>query len=145
MRGIFERIAVGGTLYSEAARLNDLGVRPPSWRYPSKKRSPAKHWSAPTIRTIVRNTTYSGTHKITLSTGEVVEQAVPTIVEPEQPAIGQHLDLTRSGVRTSLPMICAARQHQRSQHGHQNDTNSGHLRGFAIAATEANNSARGSA
>jgi site-specific DNA recombinase len=83
VRGIFERIAVGGTLYSEAARLNDLGVRPPSWRYPSKKRSPAKHWSAPTIRTIVRNTTYSGTHKITLSTGEVVEQAVPTIVEPE--------------------------------------------------------------
>lgn len=83
VRGIFERIAVGGTLYSEAARLNDLGVRPPSWRYPSEKRSPAKHWSAPTIRTIVRNTTYSGTHKITLSTGEVVEQAVPTIVEPE--------------------------------------------------------------
>jgi site-specific DNA recombinase len=83
VRGIFERIAMGGTLYSEAARLNDLGVRPPSWRYLSEKRSPAKHWSPPTIRTIVRNTTYSGTHKITLSTGEVVEQAVPIIVEPE--------------------------------------------------------------
>jgi site-specific DNA recombinase len=83
VRGIFERIAVGGTLYSEAARLNDLGVRPPSWRYPSKKRSTAKHRSPPTIRTIVRNTTYSGTHKITLSTGEVVEQAVPPIVKPE--------------------------------------------------------------
>ena len=83
VRGIFERIAMGGTLYSEAARLNDLGVRPPSWRYLSEKRSPAKHWSPPTIRTIVRNTTYSGTHKITLSTGEVVEQAVPPIVKPE--------------------------------------------------------------
>jgi site-specific DNA recombinase len=83
VRGIFERIASGGTLYSEAARLNDLGVRPPSWRYPGEKRSPAKQWSAPTIRTIVRNTTYSGTHTITLSTGEVVEQAVPVIVGPE--------------------------------------------------------------
>ena len=83
VRGIFGRIAADGTLYSEATRLNNLGVPPPSWKYPGKKRPSAKQWSAPTIRTIVRNTTYSGTHKITLSTGEVVEQAVPAIVEPE--------------------------------------------------------------
>jgi site-specific DNA recombinase len=83
VRGIFERIASGSTLYSEAARLNDLGVRPPSWRYPGKTRQPAKQWAAPTIRTIIRNTTYSGTHTIRLSTGEVVEQTVPAIIEPE--------------------------------------------------------------
>ncbi len=83
VREIFERIAAGGTLYSEAARLNDLGVLPPSWRYPSVKRPPAKQWSAPTIRTMIKNTTYSGTHRITLSTGEVVAQTVPAIVEPE--------------------------------------------------------------
>ena len=58
-------------------------MRPPSWRYPGKTRSPAKQWSAPTIRTIIRNSSYSGTHKIKLSTGEVVEQAVPAIVGPE--------------------------------------------------------------
>ncbi len=66
VRKIFERIASGGTLYSEATRLNDLGVLPPSWRYPSAKRPPMKRWSPPTIRTIIRNTTYSGTHRITL-------------------------------------------------------------------------------
>ncbi len=82
VREIFERIASGGTLCSEATRLNDLGVLPPSWRYPSAKRPPMKRWSPPTIRTIVRNTTYSGTHRITLSTGEVVEQTVPAIVDP---------------------------------------------------------------
>jgi hypothetical protein len=46
-------------------------------------RTPAKQWAAPTIRTIVRNTIYSGTHTIRLSTGEVVEQMVPAIIEPE--------------------------------------------------------------
>jgi site-specific DNA recombinase len=83
VRQVFERIAAGGTLYSETAHLNNLGVRPPSWRTSGKKRPPAKRWAAPTIRTILRNTTYSGTHRITLSTGEVVEQTVPAIIEPE--------------------------------------------------------------
>jgi site-specific DNA recombinase len=83
VRGIFERIAAGGPLYSEAARLNDLGAFPPSWKYPGVKRPPAKQWIPATIRIIVRNTTYSGTHRITLSTGEVVEQRVPAIIEPE--------------------------------------------------------------
>jgi site-specific DNA recombinase len=73
VRQIFERIAAGGTLYSEAGRLNDIGVLPPSWKYPSEKRPPAKLWIPATIRIVIRNTTYSGTHKITRSTGEVVE------------------------------------------------------------------------
>jgi site-specific DNA recombinase len=83
VRGIFEQIAAGSTLYAVATWLNGLGVRPPSWKYPNEKRPPAKQWSAPTIRTIVRNTTYSGTHTVTLSTGEIIEQTVPAIVEPE--------------------------------------------------------------
>jgi site-specific DNA recombinase len=77
VRQIFERIAAGGTLYSEATRLNDLGVLAPSWKYSSEKRPPAKQWIPTTIRIIVRNTTYSGTHRITLSTGEVVEHESP--------------------------------------------------------------------
>jgi site-specific DNA recombinase len=83
VRQIFGRIAAGGTLYSVAASLNDLSVRPPSWKYPGEKRPPAKLWIPATVRIIVRNTTYSGTHRIALSTGEVVEQTVPAIVEPE--------------------------------------------------------------
>jgi site-specific DNA recombinase len=83
VRQMFERIAAGGTLYSEATRLNDFGVLPPSWKYSSEKRPPAKLWIPATIRFIVMNTTYSGTHRIKLSTGEVVEQRVPAIVEPE--------------------------------------------------------------
>jgi site-specific DNA recombinase len=83
VRGIFEQIAAGSTLYAVATWLNGLGVRPPSWKYPNEKRPPAKQWSAPTIRTIVRNSTYSGTHTVTLSTGEIIEQTVPAIVEPE--------------------------------------------------------------
>jgi hypothetical protein len=40
-RQIFEHIAAGGTLYSEVARLNELGVPTPSWKYPSEKCPPA--------------------------------------------------------------------------------------------------------
>jgi site-specific DNA recombinase len=84
VREIISNIAAGSTLYSEAARLNALDIRPPSWKYASDKKSPpAKRWRAPTIRIIVRQTAYSGLHKVTLSTGEVVEQRVPAIVEPE--------------------------------------------------------------
>src|SRR5215207_2858159 len=84
VREITTNIAEGSTLYSEALRLDHLGVRPPSWKYASsKKRPPAKRWSAPTIRGIVRQMAYSGVHKVNLSTGEVVEQSVPQIVAPE--------------------------------------------------------------
>ena len=84
VREIISNIAAGSTLYSEAARLNTLDIRPPSWKYASdKKRPPAKQWRPPTVRIIVRQSAYSGLHKVTLSTGEVVEQRVPAIVEPE--------------------------------------------------------------
>lgn len=82
VREIIMNIAAGSTLYAEAARLNDLGIRPPSWKYAASK-APAKQWSAPTIRLIARQTAYGGVHTVKLSTGEVVEQRVPRIVAPE--------------------------------------------------------------
>ncbi len=52
---IISNIASGSTLYSEAARLNALGLPPPSAKYESgKKRYVAKSWSVPTLRGIVR-------------------------------------------------------------------------------------------
>ena len=83
VRGIFERIASGSTLYAVAAWLSKHGVPPPSWKYSNGKRPPAEKWLPETVRLIVKNTRYTGTHKITLSTGEVVKQTVPAIVGPE--------------------------------------------------------------
>ena len=84
VREVISNIAGGSTLYAETRRLNDLGVRPPSWKYSAtRKRSPAKKWRAPTIRAMVRQGAYSGVRKVKLATGEVVEQIVPAIVESE--------------------------------------------------------------
>jgi len=81
---IIANIASGATLYAEAARLNTLSVRPPSSKYePGKKRYVAQRWGAPTLRGIVRQSAYSGTHEVKLATGETVRQQVPAIVEPE--------------------------------------------------------------
>jgi len=89
---IIENIASGATLYSEAERLNTLGVRPPSAKYePGKKRYVAKSWGAPTLRGIVRQAAYSGERTIKLATGETVQQAVPAIVtaDLQRRAIGR--------------------------------------------------------
>jgi site-specific DNA recombinase len=82
VRQIITNVATGSTLYAEAARLNALGVRPPSSKYaPGKKRYVARRWSAPTLRLIVRQGAYSGERTVRLSTGEVVAQTVPRIVD----------------------------------------------------------------
>ena len=84
VREVISNVANGSSLYAEARRLNGLGVRPPSWKYAyTKKRPAASRWRAPTIRVIVRQSAYCGVHKVKLSTGEVVEQEVPAIVESE--------------------------------------------------------------
>jgi site-specific DNA recombinase len=81
---IISNIASGSTLYSEAARLNALGLPPPSAKYESgKKRYVAKSWSVPTLRGIVRQTDYSGERTIKLASGETIQQATPAIVEPD--------------------------------------------------------------
>jgi site-specific DNA recombinase len=84
VRQVISNIANGATLYSEAARLNALGIRPPSSKYePGKKRYVAKSWSAPTLRGIVRQGAYSGKRTVKLASGEVVEQSVPAIASSE--------------------------------------------------------------
>ena len=80
---IFEHIAGGATLNSEAQRLNTLSVPPPSWKYIGTKHKVATQWRAPSLRLIVRQRAYSGIHEVKLSTGEIVEQSVPAIVSAE--------------------------------------------------------------
>ncbi len=81
---VFENIAAGASLYSEAERLNALGVRPPSAKYESgKKRYVAKSWRAPTLRGIIRQTAYSGKRTVKLATGETIQQETSAIVSAD--------------------------------------------------------------
>ena len=65
MREIIENVAEGSTLYAEAKRLNDLGLATPGWRYGNgKKRPGAKLWSVMTVSNIVRQSAYSGVHRV---------------------------------------------------------------------------------
>jgi site-specific DNA recombinase len=85
VRGIIEQVSEGSSLYAEAKRLNDLGVPTPGWRYGSRKKRPgSKFWSVATVSNIVRQSAYSGTHRVKTNGGkDVIEQAVPPILSPE--------------------------------------------------------------
>ena len=82
VREIIANVADGSTLYAEAKRLNDLGIPTPGWRYGNgKKRPGAALWSVTTISNIVRQSAYSGTHKVKTNGGkDVIEQAVPPVL-----------------------------------------------------------------
>src|SRR5918996_6014809 len=84
VREIIENVAEGSTLYAEAKRLNDLGLATPGWRYGNgKKRPGAKLWSVMTVSNIVRQSAYSGVHRVKTNDGkDVIEQPVPAVVEP---------------------------------------------------------------
>jgi site-specific DNA recombinase len=84
VREIIENVAEGSTLYAEAKRLNDLGLPTPGWRYGGgKKRPGAKLWSVMTVSNIVRQSAYSGVHRVKTNDGkDVIEQPVPAVVEP---------------------------------------------------------------
>jgi site-specific DNA recombinase len=84
VREIIENVAEGSTLYAEAKRLNDLGLPTPGWRYGNgKKRPGAKLWSVMTVSNIVRQSAYSGVHRVETNGGkDVIEQPVPAVVEP---------------------------------------------------------------
>ncbi len=84
VREIIENVAEGSTLYAEAKRLNDLGLPTPGWRYGNgNKRTGAKLWSVMTVSNIVRQSAYSGVHRVNTNGGkEVIEQPVPAVVEP---------------------------------------------------------------
>jgi site-specific DNA recombinase len=84
VRGIIENVAEGSTLYAEAKRLNELGLATPGWRYGNgNKRPGAKLWSVMTVSNIVRQSAYSGVHRVKTNGGkDVIEQPVPAVVEP---------------------------------------------------------------
>ena len=84
VRGIIENVTEGSTLYAEAKRLNDLGLATPGWRYGNgKKRPGAKLWSVMTVSNIVRQSAYSGVHRVKTNGGkDVIEQPVPAVVKP---------------------------------------------------------------
>lgn len=82
VRGIFQSIADGATLYAEARRLNGMGVPGVGHRYGSKERVPGRLWTTTTVGGIVRQRAYSGTHVVKIN-GETIEREVPAIVSPE--------------------------------------------------------------
>jgi site-specific DNA recombinase len=83
VRQIIANVAVGATLYSEAKRLNDEGVPSPGNRYRGKPRKHGAGWGHTTIREIVQQRAYAGTHVVKLNGGaELIEREVPVIVEP---------------------------------------------------------------
>ena len=63
---------------------NCLGPATPGWRYGNgKKRPGAKLWSVMTASNIVRQSAYSGVHRVKTNGGkDIIEQPVPAVVEP---------------------------------------------------------------
>jgi site-specific DNA recombinase len=83
VREIIANVAAGATLYSEAKRLNDEGVPSPGNRYRGKPRKHGAGWGHTTIREIVQQRAYAGTHVVKLGGGaEAIERTVPAVVDP---------------------------------------------------------------
>ena len=82
VRGIIANIAAGSTLYKEAKRLNDEGEPGPGRKYRGRPRKHGPSWCHTTIRGIVFQRAYAGTHVVNAHKGPV-EREVPAIVEPE--------------------------------------------------------------
>jgi hypothetical protein len=87
VRQIISNIASGATLYSESKRLNDEGIPSPGYRYRGDDgRRRTRSWSPSSVRMIVRQTAYSGVHRVHLASqdgeDEIIERPVPAIVEP---------------------------------------------------------------
>jgi site-specific DNA recombinase len=83
VREILTNVAAGATLYSEAKRLNDLGIPSPGHNYRTKPRKHGPCWWHSTVREIVQQRAYAGTHEVKINGGaERIERPVPPIVEP---------------------------------------------------------------
>src|SRR5215207_2178438 len=67
VRQIIANIAAGATLYSEAKRLNDEGEPSPGHRYRGKPRKHGTGWGHSTIRELIRQRAYVGTHEIRIN------------------------------------------------------------------------------
>jgi site-specific DNA recombinase len=82
VRQIIANIAAGATLYSEAKRLNDEGEPSPGHRYRGKPRKHGAGWGHTTIREIVQQRAYAGTHVVKINGGaESIERPVPVIID----------------------------------------------------------------
>jgi site-specific DNA recombinase len=83
VRGIFENIAEGSSLYGEAKRLTFEGVPAPGWRFGRAERKHGDAWLATTVGRIVHGSCYGeGVHRVKTSDGSLYERPVPTMVEP---------------------------------------------------------------
>jgi site-specific DNA recombinase len=83
VKEILANIAGGATLYSEAKRLNDLGLPSPGSRFKGRPRKHGRSWLHSTIRSLVHQRAYSGIHRVSLNGGKgFAEREVPAIVPP---------------------------------------------------------------
>lgn len=80
VRQVIASIAAGATLYSEAKRLNDEGEPSPGYKYRGRPRKHGPGWNHNSIRSLVRQSAYSGTHIVNAHKGPI-ERSVPAIVE----------------------------------------------------------------
>jgi site-specific DNA recombinase len=83
VREVISNIAAGATLYSEVKRLTDLGIPSPGWRFKDKERRYGGAWAHSVVAAIVHQSAYSGVHVVHTSSGEVIERAVPALVDPD--------------------------------------------------------------
>ena len=90
VRQIIANIAEGGSsLYAETKRLNAEGVPSPGMRFKGRARTHGESWAHSSVRHIVNQRAYSGTHVVTLEGGETIERPVPAIVSPALQAKAQ--------------------------------------------------------
>jgi hypothetical protein len=82
VRRIIANIAGGSTLYKEAKRLNDESEPSPRTKYRGIARRHGVNWCHSTIRNLVFQRAYAGTHVVNSSRG-IVERSVPAIVDPD--------------------------------------------------------------
>lgn len=82
VRQVIASIAKGATLYSEAKRLNDENEPSPGYKYRGRPRKHGPGWNHNSIRSLVRQRAYSGTHVVNTHKGPI-ERPVPPIVELE--------------------------------------------------------------
>jgi site-specific DNA recombinase len=83
VRELFENIAASSTLSHEAERLNSAGIDSPGSKYRGRPRKHGPRWSRSTVRGIIKQGAYSGTHTVRSARKGVVSREVPAIVTPE--------------------------------------------------------------
>jgi site-specific DNA recombinase len=76
VREIVANIAAGGTLYSEAKRLNDEGEPSPGRKYRGRPRKHGPSWCHSTVRGILTQGAYAGVH-VVKTQGGPIERPVP--------------------------------------------------------------------